>query len=145
MHAPTRSAHTRIAGAAFTLSRSFNKVYGILVLTMATHLEPVVISVHNAPISTVFDVGLFPNGEDETSRRFASTLVDGQLESVSRPDIMRWKYRKLLSNPANIIDAAQGPRERPHPLTLGAVSEGLAVLIRGDASTPWIEVAVVVE
>ena len=52
-------------------------------------------------------------------------------QSVARPDIMRWKYRKLLMNLANAVEALCGPEGRFGPLAREAQREGKAVAGRG--------------
>ena len=49
-------------------------------------------------------------------------------ESVPRPDIMRWKYRKLLMNLYNALEALLGPGGWPERITRAIRSEGEAVL-----------------
>src|ERR1019366_3205672 len=47
---------------------------------------------------------------------------------VARPDIMRWKYRKLLMNLANAVEALAGPEGRYGPLAREAQREGKEAL-----------------
>src|SRR6185369_5346959 len=75
--------------------RHFANVYGICVMSPTTHLEPGVVRAHSSPITGIMDVGRYPHGTDDTSTRVAATLAQSSFVSSSRPDIMRWKYRKL--------------------------------------------------
>ncbi|MFI5045044.1 MAG: ketopantoate reductase family protein, partial [Acidimicrobiales bacterium] len=49
-------------------------------------------------------------------------------ESVARPDIMRWKYSKLLLNLGNAIEALCDPEARFGPLMSVLTDEGEAAL-----------------
>ena len=51
-----------------------------------------------------------PDGVDEVDEALAAALRDSRCESVARPDIMRWKYRKLLNNLGNAVRGAVRPR-----------------------------------
>jgi 2-dehydropantoate 2-reductase len=42
-------------------------------------------------------------GVDEVDEALAAALRASRCESVARPDIMRWKYRKLLNNLGNAV------------------------------------------
>jgi 2-dehydropantoate 2-reductase len=48
--------------------------------------------------------------------------------SEPRPDIMRWKYRKLLMNLGNAVEALTGPLQRANAIVDAAVQEGIACL-----------------
>jgi len=55
-------------------------------------------------------VGRFPDGTDDVDEALAAALRASRIESVPRPDIMRWKYRKLLNNLGNAVQALCGTR-----------------------------------
>jgi 2-dehydropantoate 2-reductase len=65
---------------------------------------------------------------DDTVKDLAAALESTTFQSVARPDIMRWKYRKLLMNLANAAEALCGPDARFSPLARVAHQEGSAVL-----------------
>jgi 2-dehydropantoate 2-reductase len=85
--------------------RLFPNVYGACAVFPATHLEPGVVHQHSAPIPGLVDIGRYPYGVDDTAERFGAALRDAGFESIVREDIMRWKYRKLLSNVGNAATA----------------------------------------
>jgi 2-dehydropantoate 2-reductase len=58
----------------------------------------------------------------------AAALGASTFLSVARPDIMRWKYRKLLQNLSNAADALCGRDGRDSALAKEAQREGEAVL-----------------
>jgi 2-dehydropantoate 2-reductase len=108
--------------------RRFPHTYGMCVMCPATHLRPGVIQAHSAPVSGLLDLGRYPAGLDHTARAVAAALDATAFQSVARPDIMRWKYRKLLMNLGNAVEALSGPAGRGTPLTREAQREGVAVL-----------------
>jgi len=118
--------------------RHFPSTYGLCVLCPATQLRPGVVQVHSAPVSGLLDLGRYPTGIDETGHAVAAALSTSTFESVARPDIMRWKYRKLLTNLANAAEALCGPAARFSPLAREAEREGSAVLAAAgiDVATP---------
>jgi 2-dehydropantoate 2-reductase len=108
--------------------RRFPNTYGLCVMCPASHLRPGVIQLHSAPVSGLLDLGRYPSGLDEIAREIATTLNATAFQSVARPDIMRWKYRKLLMNLANAVEALCGPAGRFSPLAREAQREGKEVL-----------------
>ena len=98
------------------------------VMCPATHLQPGVIQVHSAPITGLLDLGCYPGGLDEGAESIAAAIDATAFQSVARPDIMRWKYRKLIMNLANAVEALCGPAGRFSPLARAAQAEGLAAL-----------------
>jgi 2-dehydropantoate 2-reductase len=110
------------------LLRWFADVYAINVMCPATHLEPGVVVAHSSPVSGIFDLGRFPSGTDETAEAIAAAFRESTFASEARADIMRWKYRKLVLNLGNAVDAVCG--------ALGASggfdtsNEGIGELIR---------------
>jgi len=85
--------------------RSFAHVYAVQVMCPATHLEPGTVVVHSAPVGGMFDLGRYPTGVDATAESLAAALREATFESEARPDIMRWKYRKLMMNLVNVATA----------------------------------------
>src|SRR5262249_32705363 len=81
--------------------RMFPAVYGMCVICPAQHLEPGVVVSSAVGVLGILDLGRWPAGVDATAERIAAALHDAQFECEPRPDIMRWKYRKLLKNLSN--------------------------------------------
>lgn len=108
--------------------RWFERVYGMVVMCPALHLEPGVVAAYSEPVVGILDVGRFPGGEDDVSRGLAGDLSDAGFDSRSVPDIARWKYAKLLTNLGNAVEAVCGPAARGGPLTERLQQEGRAVL-----------------
>jgi len=88
--------------------RLFPNVYGICVMLPADHLAPGVVRVWTAPNSGLLDIGRYPYGVDDLSVRLAATLDAATFGSIARDDIMSWKYRKLLMNLGNAVEAVCG-------------------------------------
>jgi len=55
-------------------------------------------------------------------------LRDATFYAETRPDVMRWKYRKLLMNLGNAVEALVGPLQHGNPLVDAALQEGIACL-----------------
>jgi 2-dehydropantoate 2-reductase len=109
--------------------RRFAHVYAVVVMLPATHLEPGVVQASSAPATGILDVGRYPRGVDETARLLADALGRSTFSSHAVPEIMRWKYRKLLMNLGNAVEAVFAlPEDRERALDLLARREGEACL-----------------
>jgi 2-dehydropantoate 2-reductase len=108
--------------------RYFANVYGICVMCPTNHLEPGVVQAYSYPVTGLLDVGRYPDGVDETATAIATALSVSTYLSEPRPDIMRWKYGKLMMNLGNGIDAMCGPAARGTDLFRIVREEGVAVL-----------------
>jgi 2-dehydropantoate 2-reductase len=108
--------------------RRFPNTYAMCVMCPATHLQPGVIQAHSAPVSGLLDLGRYPTGIDEQGHAIAAALDATTFESRALPDIMRWKYRKLIMNLANAVEALCGPEGRFSPLAKAAQQEGIAAM-----------------
>lgn len=118
--------------------RSFPRVYAMTVMCPATHLEAGRVQASSTPISGLLDLGCYPNGADATAEEIAAALETATFKSEARPDIMRWKYRKLILNLANAVEAVCGPAGRQSPLVARVMEEGETVLAAAgiDPVTP---------
>jgi 2-dehydropantoate 2-reductase len=92
------------------LTRWFEHVHGMCVMLPAQHLEPGLVVAHSSPTTGILDLGLFPDGSDDVDDTLAEALRGSRFESVPRGDIMRWKYRKLVNNLGNGVQALVGER-----------------------------------
>jgi 2-dehydropantoate 2-reductase len=107
--------------------RRFGRVYGVCVMCPATHLEPGVVESESVGIPGLLDVGRYPSGTDEQSAAVAEAFRQATFESIERADIMRWKYRKLLMNLNNAVQAVCHEPGRSEIRRM-ALSEGEACL-----------------
>lgn len=108
--------------------RSFPDVYAISVMLPASHLEPGVVEASSSPVTGLLDLGRYPAGVDDTATALAAALSGSTFSSQARPDIMRWKYRKLLLNLGNALEAVAGADGWSSPLAARLTAEGEAVL-----------------
>jgi 2-dehydropantoate 2-reductase len=117
--------------------RLFPNVYGVCVMLPADHLAPGVVRVWTSPSSGLLDLGRYPYGLDQICVDLASTFQAASFGSIPRDDIMSWKYRKLLLNLGNAVEAVCG-RKAPRLADL-VRSEGEAVLGAAGASVVSVE------
>jgi 2-dehydropantoate 2-reductase len=108
--------------------RRFPRVYGVCVMLPSTHLEPGVVVQKCHPTPGILDLGRIPGGTDEVTDAVAADLRGAGFESVPRPDILAWKYRKLVLNLGNGVDAACRPGEAAEELVRRARQEAEQVL-----------------
>ena len=85
--------------------RRFEQVYAVCVMFPTTFIEPGVVQAQSAPISGLLDIGRYPHGTDDVAEAVSAAFRASTFESIVRPDIMRWKYRKLLMNLGNALQA----------------------------------------
>ena len=108
--------------------RTFEQVYGVCVMCPTGHLEPGVVQAFSTPITGLLDIGRYPSGVDDVARSVAEMLAGATFLAEARPDIMRWKYRKLISNLANAPQAICGTDAGFGELARRAMEEGESVL-----------------
>ena len=111
-----------------TALRRFENVYGVCVMLPATHLHPGVVSAHSTPITGLLDVGRFPDGVDDTARAISEAFAASSFSSRAVDDIMRWKYRKLVLNTVNAVQAVCGFEGAGAQLAALVTTEAEAVL-----------------
>jgi 2-dehydropantoate 2-reductase len=88
--------------------RRFPDVYGMAVMLPATHLEPGVVEAYGVPFGGVLDLGRYREGADDRALAIAADLEAAGFRSTAQPQIMRFKYSKLLLNLGNALEAACG-------------------------------------
>ena len=108
--------------------RLFPRVYGVCVMCPAGHLQPGTVQAYSSPVTGMLDVGRYPSGVDELAVELASAFGSSTFDSLVRGDVMRWKYRKLLTNLGNAVEALCGPTARRGPVVELARQEGVACL-----------------
>ena len=89
-------------------ARRFADVHGVVVMLPAVLLEPGHVEAQGAPYSGLLDVGHWPDGADDVDEAVAKALTASNFVSRATPDVMRWKYAKLLRNLGNAIEALCG-------------------------------------
>jgi 2-dehydropantoate 2-reductase len=108
--------------------RYFDDVYGVCIVLPAVHLDPGVVEASATPTTGLLDIGRFPRGHDDVAQQVADAFNASTFESVVRDDIMRWKYRKLLNNLGNALDALCGAGARRGLVQERLLEEGVACL-----------------
>ncbi|MEU0372437.1 2-dehydropantoate 2-reductase N-terminal domain-containing protein [Streptomyces sp. NPDC006283] len=110
--------------------RRFRHVYGVCVYLPATHVEPGRVSAAGAPLTGILHLGRYPSGADDTVRGIAADLEKSHFLAPVVPDVMRWKYGKLMANLENAAEAVTGRRadDEVKLLLARASAEGRAVL-----------------
>jgi 2-dehydropantoate 2-reductase len=88
--------------------RRFNNVYGVYVWCVSSHLTAGVVEAWHSPMSGVLDIGRYPSGVDDRAHAISAAFQTSTFFSSPRTDVMRFKYRKLLSNLGNAVDALCG-------------------------------------
>jgi 2-dehydropantoate 2-reductase len=79
-------------------SRRYSRVYAMTVWLPAVFLDPGVVLNFYTPKEGVLDCGRFPSGVDATITEVCADLEESKFSARALPDIMRWKYAKLLTN-----------------------------------------------
>jgi 2-dehydropantoate 2-reductase len=108
-------------------ARLFRWVYGVSVMCPTAFLDLGVVSAYSSPVTGILDIGRYPAGADDTAQRIATAFAGASFVSEPRDDIMRWKYRKLVMNLGNAVQALVGG-VREGTLVKAAVAEGEQVL-----------------
>jgi 2-dehydropantoate 2-reductase len=106
----------------------FANVYGVFVWCPADYLTPGHVQVWSAPHSGILHVGRYPFGTNPLVEAVAAAFRDATFHAEAKADIMQWKYRKLLSNLANAVEALCGTAARGSGIAQRARSEGVACL-----------------
>lgn len=109
-------------------ARWFGDVYGVCVLCPTAHVSPGVVQAFSAPVAGVLDVGRYPSGADGTAHAIAGALDASGFSSRVMPEIMRWKYGKLLMNLGNAVDALCARDDAAGELLRRVYAEGEACL-----------------
>jgi 2-dehydropantoate 2-reductase len=108
--------------------RFFSNVYGVPVMCPTVFLEPGTVQANSAPVTGILDIGRYPQGTDATAAAIAGALNEATFVSEARTDIMAWKYRKLVMNLGNAIQAVCGRAAVRGPIREIAIAEADQVL-----------------
>ena len=115
-------ANERMASARFA------HVYGVFVWCPADYLVPGRVKVWCSPKSGILHIGCYPSGTNASAESVAAAFRASTFHAEAKVDIMRWKYRKLLSNLGNAVDALCGVAARGSGIAQRARREGMACL-----------------
>lgn len=117
------------------VSRRGFRTYGMCVTVPATHLEPGVVALQFGPVAGILDVGRYPAGTDDVAERIATDLTAAGFLATPRPDVLRWKYAKLLGNVESVLEAIAGAAARG--TALGSAARAEAVACYRAAGIEW--------
>ncbi len=106
--------------------RRFDRVYGVLVILPASHMEPGVVGASAANKTGILDLGCYTGGADSLAQAVADDLNAADFSAHVREEIMRWKYAKLISNLGNALQAACGLEADIRDIFLRLRDEALA-------------------
>ena len=104
--------------------RRYADVYGVCVMCPTNFLSPGVVQAYSFPTPGILDLGRYPSGLDDLAVAVSDGFCSAGFASEPRPDIMRWKYGKLLMNLGNAIEAVCGSSARSGTLGTLAREEG---------------------
>ena len=126
---PVVCAQNGVASERIALRR-FRHVYGMCVWMPATHLEAGAVEASGSPMAGLLHLGRYPSGTDATADQIGADLAGSGFLAPVVPDVMRWKYGKLLANLSNAIEAVCGHDAWLHASDLRqrVTAEGRAVL-----------------
>jgi 2-dehydropantoate 2-reductase len=91
--------------------RFFRNVYGVTVMLPADFEKPGEVAAYGVPKIGIFDIGRYPAGIDAAVVNLCQILNASGFVANAKSDVIRSKYRKLLGNLRNIIDAAFGDEQ----------------------------------
>ena len=118
--------------------RFFENVYGVTVMLPGDFEKPGEVVAYGAPNSGVFDIGRYPAGTDAAVENLCGILNTSRFLANARNDVMSSKYRKLLANLRNIIDAAFGDEQLQKEWFRKVLVEGEAVPDSRRYKLGWI-------
>jgi 2-dehydropantoate 2-reductase len=123
-HLPIFCAQNGVANERMASER-FAHVYGVFVWCPTDYRTPGFVQVWCAPRSGILHVGRYPSGTDALTDEVSAAFRESTFYSESKADIMRWKYRKLLSNLGNAVEALCGVAARGSGLAQRARREAI--------------------
>lgn len=111
-----------------TALRRFGRVFGMVVYLYAEYTEPGHVRCFGSPQAGVMDLGRYPGGADPLAAGLADILEAAGIASRADPDIMRFKYAKLLTNLGNGLEALSPRGESARTVRTLLKQEGHACL-----------------
>lgn len=106
------------------------RVYAVCVWMPAVHLTPGEVIVRATPRPGMFHIGAAAGrgSDDELLRTIRADWEAADFAVRLPADVMAWKYRKLLSNLGNAVQALVGSNGDSRPIADTVEAEGRAVL-----------------
>jgi 2-dehydropantoate 2-reductase len=117
-------------------ARYFDRVYGVMVRVGGTYLRSGEVIGHRDPPGALA-IGCFPTGVDALAQSVATALRAVDFAVLVVPDVMRYKYGKLMANLGNAVGAITSARdENTDRVAEAAREEARAILTR--AGVDWL-------
>ncbi|MFJ1761921.1 ketopantoate reductase family protein [Amycolatopsis sp. NPDC088138] len=123
---PIFTALNGVAGEEIALRR-FERVFGVCVWFPTVLTEPGEVIVRTRSPRGAFHIGRYGAGDDDLGTLPADWDAAG-FGVVPAADVMRWKYRKLLSNLSNALQALLGDTTGADDIRRAAEAEAVDVL-----------------
>lgn len=120
-------------------ARRYARVYGMVVYLWTTFLEAGTVIGNTEPVSGVLDAGRYPRGVDDLIAEVSADLSGAHFVSRPRPDIMPFKYSKMLGNLGTALPILTGDAIGSQPqrrLTARLRDEALACYEAAGISIP---------
>lgn len=115
---------------------NFSRVYGVMVRVGAVYLDDGEVTARRDPPGW-YIIGRYPQGIDELAGKVAAELRTAGYFVRTTPDIMPYKWGKLMGNLGNGIGAiTNGDWESIMPMFRAVYEESLAIVT--EAGIPWI-------
>lgn len=113
--------------------RYVRRVFGICLWVPAVHLDPGEVIVRGTPTSGMLHLGRVPAERADPADRALLSQVAADwrratFDIASPEDVMAWKYRKLISNLGNVVDALVDDAEPVRSVVRAADAEARTVL-----------------
>ncbi|SEP58398.1 ketopantoate reductase family protein [Microlunatus flavus] len=125
---PALMALNGVASEAMAL-RWFARVVGVCLWLPSVHLTPGEVIIRGGPRSGMLHLGSVPAARETTLLAEVAADLEAANFDVPLPaDVMPWKYRKLISNLANGLQALLGAGGGSAPLARAVDAEARAVL-----------------
>lgn len=148
-HLPVLTALNGVAGEELALRR-FARVYGVCVWFPAVMVQPGEVLVRGAAPCGIFHLGRYATSDDRAADavlldRIRHDWAGADLEVVLPASVMSWKYRKLLANLGNVIQALLGESSGAGDIARAVQAEGgdvlraagIAVIGEEEAQAAW--------
>jgi len=125
---PALMALNGVASEAIAL-RYFARVVGVCLWLPSVHLVPGEVIIRGGPKSGMLHLGSVPQGQDQALlQEVAGDLEAANFDVPLPADVMPWKYRKLISNLGNGLQALVGPKGGSGRLAAALEAEARTVL-----------------
>lgn len=122
---PVICAQNGVANERLALRR-FNRVYAMVVMLPASHMEPGIVYAESKTATGILDTGCFPSGVDPIIEEVVENLSASNFSSLADPKVMRFKYAKLLNNLNNALQACCDAGAEGRDISVMMTREALA-------------------